>query len=131
MGEPYITDLTDSTTVTLDRILEWEEVKVSWIPVQNPIGEEALVGLPISCSDNTYIPYSVDPRIITIRSRLSRTNKTTMESLRDLFDWLRLYDYDGVLIDYVWMGDSRFNWLGDEAYDYPWMAELKLICSSL
>jgi len=140
MADPYISDLNDSTTVTLDRILEWEEVKVSRVPIQMPIATQPLVGDAVGYGDSfplvfpfdfygTAIPYFVNPRTINIQAKLNRTNKVTMQSLRDDFDWVKLYDYDGSLVDYMWMKEALFDWIGYDDYDRCWLANLTLICS--
>jgi hypothetical protein len=109
-------------TVNLQNILTWEEEETDYIPKKRIVSKKT----PTTQSEF----FSIDPRTITLKARLTKAEKLALRNLKNQFAWQPLYDYDDAFIDYVWIERIYSPWRGDEDATYPWLVTITLICST-
>ena len=109
-------------TVNLANVLTWEEEEESTIPIKR------IVSKPTPTVQAEF--FSRSPRIITLKTRLTRAEKLALRNLKNNFAWQPLYDYDNTFVDYVWIEKIPSEWRGDEDATYPWLVTITMICSS-
>lgn len=124
-GEVELRDECDNVCI-LDHIIGWEERASCMIAKKKVIGRCC----PTPAPEEGYITM---PREIRIIARMDRSRKDCIDDLWDCCDWVRLYDKDGTLIDYVWLEEPNYRWdtgLGCAENEKPWIVTLGLVCSS-
>jgi len=109
-------------SVTLKRVLTWDEDEEMTIPVKRIVRK----GVPTTQSDY----FTRTPRHIVITAKNTATTKLAIRNLKNEAVWQDLYDYDGTLVDAVWMERLSHRWIGDRDHNYPWLMTLDLICST-
>lgn len=120
-------------TVDLHNVLNWEEEEVSSVPVKRVIRKS---------SPTVQAQYFVrEPRRITLTVRLTAAEKASLRTLKNLFQWQELCDFEAVgactefnpeFVDFVWIEKISTRWSSrfkSATCDTPWVYVINLICS--
>ena len=107
-------------TITLQKIIDWEETKRRTVPIHDVVNDEQEVQTDYSV---------VSPRQIKIIARLTSQEKADLKNLQKECNWQELKEED-TLIDYVWIDKLSFQWRGDEDYASPYYSTISLTCSN-
>lgn len=105
----------------IDVVLSWHEEEVTPIPIKNIIRKST------PTVQANY--WHREPRKIELELKVTRTKKQALEDCKHLHGWNQLYDFDGEVIDWVWIESLSWRWAGNEDHNYPWRGKLVLICS--
>lgn len=106
---------------TFDKLLDWDEIKTRRVPRQIDVADAGDVDTQASV---------VKPRTLTFTARVTPTEKATLRTMQEAFDWRPLTE-DGGRIDFFWMEEVEFRFRQTEHVDAPWVANLILVASSV
>lgn len=120
MGQIQINDF------FFEHVLEYEENMERPIPTKGVLGKCG----PTPEATSFY----TNPRTITIRARLTSSEKTELWNLHKECAWQELY-IDEIYEDDVWLEQPTFKWdselgCGWGPNNRPWIVTLKLICKT-
>ncbi len=106
---------------TFEKLLDWDEIKTRRVPRQIDVADVGDVDTQSSI---------VKPRIITFTARVTNTEKATIRSMQETFNWQELTE-DGARIDWFWMDEVEFRFRQVEHVDAPWIATVVMVASSV
>ena len=107
-------------TFTFHRLLDWDEAKTRLIP------RKLLIG---SANSAETVASIGKPKSITLTARVTPTEKTSLRTLQEQYDWQQLTE-DATLIDYFWIEEIEFRFGQVESVDRPWVATVTIIAST-